>query len=359
MKQTASAMPVRTLGNTGIKIPILSMGVDRSDSQNVIRVAYESGIYHFDSAYLYQNGRNEEQLGKFFEGKPRESFCISTKGMFSYPLRDDFEDDLYKKLDISLKRLKIDCFDIYYIHDIRIPEKITDERVLHFLKRIKAEGKTRFIGFSSHDQNPEIIHAAVDAGIYEVGLVSYNFKMKNLKENDEAIERAAKAGMGIIAMKTMAGGVEDAEGNVKINGRACLKWIWQNRNITTVIPGLTNFEHLEESLAAARNPEITADEQNYLAMLREREMLYCQQCGQCKAQCPEKLPVPDLMRAYMYAYGYKHAQQSKETLLGLNLKPGVCSGCDVCKVTCPSGFDVAKKIAAITPVTQIPDAFLT
>ncbi|MDR0843866.1 MAG: aldo/keto reductase [Tannerella sp.] len=358
-KKTEAAMPVRTLGNTGIQLPILSMGVDRPDSQNVIRVAYESGIVHFDSAHIYQNGRNEEQLGRFFDGKPRNSFCVSTKGMFSYPLRDNFEEDLYEKLEISLKRLKIDSFDIYYTHDIRIPEKIKDERILRFLQKIKAEGKARFVGFSSHDQNPEIIHAAVDTGVYDVGLISYNFKMKNLKENDEAIERAAKAGMGLIAMKTMAGGTEDAEGKLQINGQACLKWIWQNKNITTVIPGLTNYTHLEECLAAALSPEITSDERNYLAALQDKEMLYCQQCGQCKSQCTKNLPVPDIMRAYMYAYGYKHAQQSKETLLSLNLKPDSCAGCDSCKVVCPSGFDVARKIAAVTPLMQAPDEFLT
>lgn len=353
-----STIPKRVLGKTGVELPILSMGVDRPDSQNVIRVAYQSGIFHFDSAHVYQNGRNEEQLGKFFEGKPRDSFFVSTKGMFSYPLRDNFEEDMYKKLEISLNRLKLDYVDIYYTHDIRIPEKIKDERILNFLKRIKEEGKARFIGFSSHDQNPDIIHAAVDTGVYDVGLISYNFRMKNLKENEEAIERAAKAGIGLVAMKTMAGGTEDADGKMIINGKACLKWVWQNKYITTVIPGLTNYEHLDQCVEAALEPQITSEELEYLADLEQQESLYCQQCGECKKQCPQNLPIPDIMRAYMYAYGYKHASQSKETLLGLDMKTDACSQCDTCQVTCPSGFDVAKKIAAIAPVMHMPDEFL-
>jgi predicted aldo/keto reductase-like oxidoreductase len=355
--KTAS-IPVRTLGKTGIRLPILSMGVDRPDSQNVLRIAYQSGIVHFDSAHIYQNGRNEEELGKFFEGKPRDRFCISTKGMFPYPLRDNFEEDTMRKLDISLKRLKLDYVDIYYTHDIRMPEKIKDERILNVLKRIKEEGKARFIGFSSHDQNPAIIHAATDTGIYDVGLISYNFKMKNLEANEEAIERAAKAGMGLIGMKTMAGGTEDAEGKIKINGQACLKWVWQNEYITSVIPGLTNYSHLDECLEAAMSPEITPDEQHYLAALRTKEMLYCQQCKQCIPQCPQRLPIPDIMRAYMYTYGYKQASRSKETLTTLPVEQDVCSACGACKVVCPSGFDVAKKIAAILPVRKMPDEFL-
>ncbi len=352
-------IPVRTLGKTGLKIPILSMGVDRPDSGSVIKAAFNAGVYHFDTAYIYQNGKNEEQLGNFFEGKQRDSFCVSSKGMFGYPLKDSFEKELNDKLDISLKRLKIDYVDIFYTHDIRITEKIKDERIIKAMQKIKAEGKARFIGFSSHDHNPDILNAAIDTGIYDVGLVCYNFKMNRLEEMDQAIERAVKAGMGIIAMKNMAGGTEDAEGKKKINAQACLKFVWKNKNITTVIPGFTTYDQLDECLAAAKNPNITSSEQEYLAALREKEMLYCQQCGKCQEQCPQKLPIPDIMRAYMYCYGYKHAQLSKDTLLGLNIQSNICAGCDTCRITdCPSGFDIAKKIAAIIPITQVPNEFL-
>ena len=93
---------MRPLGKTGVELPILSMGVDRPDSNNVLRAAFNSGIIHFDTAHRYQNGRNEEMIGNFFEGKPRSSCFIATKVMFDYPLRDDFEQDLLDKLAVSL-----------------------------------------------------------------------------------------------------------------------------------------------------------------------------------------------------------------------------------------------------------------
>lgn len=235
-------IPVRWLGNTGIELPVLSMRLDRPSNQNLLRRAYDAGIRYFDSAYSYQNGRNEEQLGRFFEGKRRDSFYVSTKGMFPYPLRGDFERVMLEKLDISLKRLKIDFLDIYYTHNIQLPEKITHERILRFLQKIKTEGKARFIGFSTDGQDPEIINAAVDSGIYDVGLINYNCRMKELKANEEAIERAVRAGMGIISMHS-------TEGESRSNDLAGLKWIWQNKNITTVIQGVTNYNDLEECLA--------------------------------------------------------------------------------------------------------------
>ena len=354
--------PLRTLGRTGMKLPILSMGVMRADNPNVVRAAYNSGITHFDTAHGYQNGRNEEMLGNFFKDKPRNSFTIATKGKFQYPLKDSFEQDFTALLDLSLKRLQMDHVEIFFTHALERREEITDERVVNLLKKFKADGKVKHLGFSTHALKPELIHAGVDAGVYDVILLSYNFKLNNLKETDEAIERGVKAGLGFIAMKTMTGAVEDAEGKKKINARACLKWAWKNENIATIIPGFSNFDELDECLAAAGSPALSPGEKDYLAMLCNKEMLFCQRCGKCGEECAEHLPIPELMRAYMYAYGYKYAGLSRETLLELNLPDAknLCRSCaGNCRVKCSSGFDVAAKIAAVTPVLTVPEALLS
>lgn len=352
-------IPKRVLGRTGIEVPILSMGVMRADNPNLLRAAYNTGLFHYDTAHGYQNGRNEEMVGTFFQGKPRDTYFIATKVGFGYPLSENFENDLEAKLDISLKRLKMDYVDVFYAHGFNGTDAIKDERVMRQLQKIKTSGKARFIGFSTHAHKPEQLDAAVEAGIYDVILLSYNFKLHNLKQTQEAIERAAKAGIGLVAMKTMTGGVEDAEGKKKINAQACLKWAWENPHITTIIPGFTNYDEFDECVEAVQNLGLSDDERTYLAELCNREMLFCQQCGVCKTQCPQQLPIPDIMRAYMYAYGYKQANLSKETLQELDLAQNACSDCDGCKVKCPSGFKVSHKIAAITPVMNVADEFLT
>ncbi|MDR1723657.1 MAG: aldo/keto reductase [Tannerella sp.] len=353
-------IPVRTLGRTGLQIPILSMGVMRADNPSVLRAAYNSGIKHFDTANGYQNGKNEEMVGTFFADKDRDSVIIATKVKFDYPLKDDFEKKFEEEVDTSLNRLKMKYVDIFYIHAISNVETLLDERVIAAAKKVKESGKARFIGLSTHANKPEQLDAAIEAGIYDVILISYNFKLNDLDKVNDAIERAAKAGIGIVAMKTLTGGVEGADGKKKINAGACLKWVWQNKNITTIIPGFTNYEQLDECIAAVNSPEINEEERKYLATLCNREMLYCQSCGKCLAQCPEHLPIPDLMRAYMYAYGYKYAQLSKETLSELQLPSNVCGSCKTgCKISCTSGFKVGEKIAAILPVMNVPDELLS
>jgi predicted aldo/keto reductase-like oxidoreductase len=348
----------RLLGKTGMEIPILSMGVMRADNPAVVRAAYNSGLTHFDTAHGYQNGKNEEMLGVFFKNKDRNTFTIATKGKPNLE-SNNFEHDYEELLNTSLRRLQMDYVDIFYAHAIGDTDIVNDLRLLKMLKKFKAEGKIKHIGFSTHANKPAQIDEAIATGIYEVCLVSYNFKLDILSELNMAIQRGVEAGMGFVAMKSMAGGVEDAEAKSKVNGAACLRWVWQNPNITTAIPGFTSFDLLDNCLEAAYSPKLGESDVKYLAGLKEKELLYCQNCENCVKQCSKHLPIPDIMRAYMYNYGYKYPSMSKDTLTELAVAGNACSGCEKCTVThCSSGFNVAAKIAAITPVVDVPSHFL-
>ena len=350
--------PTRKLGKTGLELPILSMGVMRADNPSVVRAAYNSGILHFDTANGYQNGKNEEMLGNFFKGKPRESLIIATKCKARYPFSDNFETEFTEMLETSLKRLQMDYVDIFYAHAFQTVGEVTDPRMIAILKKFKESGKVKFIGFSTHANKPEQIDAAIEAGIYDVILLSYNFKLKQLPETKEAIARGVKAGIGFVAMKTMTGGTADADGKKTIDAGACLKWAWENENITTAIPGFTNYDEFEQCMAAANDPKLNTKEQEYLASLSKEELMYCVNCEKCVDDCIEHLPIPDMMRAYMYNYGYKQPALSKDTLMELALADNMCTSCSTCSVNCTEGFDVQKKIASISKLAHVPNEFL-
>ena len=69
----------RTLGKTGMIIPVISFGVMRADNPNLCKAAYEKGIKLFDTANGYQNGNNETMLGNLLKNYPRNSFYLATK----------------------------------------------------------------------------------------------------------------------------------------------------------------------------------------------------------------------------------------------------------------------------------------
>ena len=353
-----TSVPTRVLGKTGLEIPILSMGVMRADNPAVVRAAYNSGLTHFDTAHGYQKGKNEEMLGEFFKDKDRSTFTVATKARLN-PNDEDFEARYEEMLNTSLQRLKMDYVDIFYFHAPDDLESLKNPRLTKILSKFKKEGKIKHIGFSTHANKPEQIDIAIGTGVYEVCLISYNFKLEILPELNKAIQRGVDVGMGFIAMKTMVGGIEDTEENKKINGAACLRWTWQNPNITTAIPGFTSFDLLDNCLEAAYSPDLKDGDKQYIAGLQSKELLYCQNCEKCMTQCVKHLPIPTIMRAYMYNYGYKHPSLSKETLMDLALSGKECSDCNSCVVDCPSGFKVSEKIALITPIINVPNHFLT
>jgi len=352
----AKKLPQRTLGKrTGIKVPILSMGVMNADNPSVVRAAYNAGITHFDTANGYQNGRNEEMLGEFFVDKPRDSFILATK-VGERP-SDEAAGRFLEKFETSMKRLKMSYVDILYVHS-PTAENVSYAPILEVLDKLKKDKRIKYIGLSTHSNEPGVIDAAVENGNYDVVLTSYNYNQKHHADLNPAIDRAVKAGLGIVAMKTMAGGFLDKEKTKKVNTSAALKWSLQNKNIHTAIPGFTSFDMLEESIEAAMNLKFSKNEKDYFAMTNHVDTLYCQGCDVCHEQCVKGLDIAPMMRAYMYNYGYKNTALAKSVIDELAITGNPCGDCDACSVKCTSGFQIAQKVQDISRLQYVPQDLL-
>jgi len=182
----------------------------------------------------------------------------------------------------------------------------------------------------------------------------------HVKEMDAAIEYAAKAGIGIIAMKTQAGVFWDKERQHQINMKAALKWALSNKNVHTAIPGFTTFDQMNLDLSVMEDLTLSPEEKEDLSLGNEMGLngLYCQQCGECESQCRKSLDIPTIMRSYMYAYGYKNFNTARETLLSAEKTHHFCQDCDTCSVTCSLGFNVKDRITDIARIKNIPSDFL-
>jgi hypothetical protein len=352
----------RTLGKTGIKVPVISMGAHHTDNPNLVRVALDSSIVMLDTAQAYQRGQNEEMIGQVLKGRPRDSYVIATKaglpnnqttGLYT---EEATEKAFLKKVDSSLKNLGLDYVDIYYHHNVWKRESALYEPILKALEKVKKEGKARFVGITTHMNEPEVIRAAVDSKFYDVILTSYNFQQKHYAEMRNAIAGASQAGLGVVGMKAIRGGSGQAP-TVK-NTAAALKWVLQDPNVATIVPGFTTFEEMNIDLTVMEDPSLTDSEKKDLQKEASLPGLYCQGCRQCLGQCPEHLPIPDLMRAYMYAHGYRNLTHAQDLVLSLNLPTRVCEDCSQCQVRCWIGFNVSGKIRDVVRLRDIPSAFI-
>ncbi len=350
----------RTLGKTGIKVPVISMGVMNTDNPNLVRVALDSGMVMLDTAQGYQRGQNEGMIGEVLKGRPRDSYVIATKarlpnnqttGLYT---EEATEEAFLQKADRSLKNLGLEYVDIYYHHNVWKRESALYEPILTALDKVKKAGKARFVGITTHMNEPEVIQAAVDSKFYDVILTSYNFRQKHRAEMRSSVARAAEAGIGIVGMKAIIG----SKRTLVKNPAAALKWVLQDPNVHTVVPGFTTFEQMNADLAVMQDPTLTDTEKKDLRQEASLPGLYCQGCRTCLGQCPEHLPIPDLMRAYMYTYGYRNLTHAQDLVLSLNLPARVCEDCSDCVVKCPSGFDVSGKIRDVARLRKIPTAFI-
>jgi predicted aldo/keto reductase-like oxidoreductase len=274
----------RTLGKTGMRVPVIGMGILSAGSPALIQAALDAGITHFDStAGQPQQMRNEEMLGEVLKGVPRESVVFGTKIHLSQDYKTGLytkeatEDEFLKKLDAALLRLKMDYVDIVYHHMVSRRESAFHAPAMKAMEKAKKAGKARFLGITTHNNVPEAVHAAVDSNFYEVVMAAYYHKQKDLGTVKDAIARAASAGMGVVAIKIIRG--SEAPGEKPVNPRASLKWVLQDSNVHATIPGFSNFEEMNEDLSIMEDMSLTEAEKNDLKKDASVTGLCCHGCG--------------------------------------------------------------------------------
>jgi predicted aldo/keto reductase-like oxidoreductase len=343
----------RPLGRTGITLPVVSMGVMRSDNPGLVRAALKSGMVHLDTAHGYQKGKNEEMLGAVLKEYPRESFVIATK----IPPAD--RDSYLQKLDLSLQRLQMSYVDILYLHGASSRNDVLNPEMLAVMKEIKAAGKARHVGLSTHKNEPEVIRAAIESGVYDVVLTSVNFRQDHYPDVKAAIAEAAAAGIGIVAMKTMAGAFFDKGRTEPINCKAALKWVLRDPNITTAIPGITSFDQLAENAGVNSDLTLSEEERTSLRLGELQGGLYCNGCERCVPTCARALPVPEYMRAYMYTHGYANGAMGRDLIAHLEMPADPCAGCDSCTARCVKGFTLRERIADVARLHAVPAELLS
>src|SRR6267154_2060676 len=159
-------MEFRTLGRSGLKVPVLSFGTgtfgggteffkawgasDVAEATRLVDICLDAGVNLFDTADVYSNGLSETILGKAVAGR-RDKILISTKATFKMgPGPNDLGSSrhhLIQACEASLKRLGTDYIDIYHPHGFDALTPV--EEVLSTLNRLIESGKVRYIACSN------------------------------------------------------------------------------------------------------------------------------------------------------------------------------------------------------------------
>jgi aryl-alcohol dehydrogenase-like predicted oxidoreductase len=170
----AASVPRVRFGRTGVMVPRVSLGTwayggentagaaevgwsghDDGQAMGALARAHALGITHWDTADVYGNGRSEELIGEMWaRGVPRDDIFLASKvGWYPGTYPHFYHPDLVQaQLDASLRRLKTDVIDVFYLHHCDFgPEDRHLEPALDVLRKAKRAGKIRFIGLSDWD----------------------------------------------------------------------------------------------------------------------------------------------------------------------------------------------------------------
>jgi aryl-alcohol dehydrogenase-like predicted oxidoreductase len=211
-------MQSRQLGLGPLKVSELSFGtwltvaggIAREQAIRCIHAAVDHGITLFDTANQYGAGEAERVLGEALRAYPRDCYMIATKLYFpvgSEPDRGLSAAQIEKQLDRSLRRLGVDCIDLYQCH--RWDAETPLEETLAALDRAVRAGKVRAIGFSEWTAE-QIEAAAKIAG--NCGLTAFSssqpqYSMLWRRPEAEVFAACARHGIGNLAFSPMAHGV--------------------------------------------------------------------------------------------------------------------------------------------------------
>jgi predicted aldo/keto reductase-like oxidoreductase len=398
----------RTLGRTGFKVSDIGFGGGSLTNANVLAAALDAGVNYIDTAEHYSRGGSERAVGEALQGRDRDALFITTKLNLKFG-PSTTKEDLRARFAKSLERMKTGRADCLMIHACEIGQ-VGFEPYHALIRELKAEGKVRFSGLSSHGSDyahhgpaagpmDEVFLAAAEDGRFDVGLFVYNFLKAEMGE--KILKACGAKGMGMTLMKTnpvkslateqrilksyeeraKAQGKDVPDSVIRLraftqdrqkrmeafmNARglagpdevrdAAIRYCLSHPGVHSVCPSLNAMEDVDAYVALSGTKAETGDPDLLAGYGDACGDLYCRHaCGVCEPACPSGVPINAVLRFLHYygAQGLKERARLEYAALGRR-DAAPCAGCaGPCFRACPHGVP-APGLLALAHATLAP-----
>ena len=338
--------------------------IDYEKAEKEVLLAIEKGVNYFDTAYIYPG--SEECLGRILdENKCRDRVYIATK-LPQYIIRSATAID--KTFNEELSRLRTEYIDYYLMHmftDYAEWEHLKALGIEGWIKRQKAEGRIRNIGFSYHGDT-EMFLRILDAYDWDFCQIQYNYLDEHTQAGKRGLQAAAGKGIPVIIMEPLRGGKlvnlpDKAKEELASGGKGYtpaelgLRWLWNQPEVTCVLSGMNSEDMVNENIRIASEAEpghFTKEDMEIVErikqIIREREKVGCTGCRYCMP-CPKGVDIPGNFYYYNLMYMEKKSSARLEFAqnMGLRKEPGFasqCIGCGKCEKHCPQQINIREKL---------------
>ena len=348
-------MEYRRLPHGEERLSVLGLGMggiqkcSDDEIEHVIRTAIEHGINFFD---LCAGGKNVyKPFGKAIaRQRDKVYFQLHFGAVYNdsgeYGWSRDF-DVIRDTFEWELKTLGTDYADFGFLHCIDEDEdfdELCSAGIFDYIKELKAAGKVRHIGFSSH--TPSVANRVLDTGIIDLMMFSIN-PAYDLEQGDEygigtVSERAAQfrrcetMGVGISVMKPFHGGQlldkNTSPFGVEMTRYQCIQYSLDRPGVLAVVPGVRNLDDLNALLGFANAPYSEKDYSiigQFTPAAAEGHCVYCNHCQ----PCPAGIDVGLVNKYYDLALAGDDMAANHYSKLSVNAD--ACIGCGHCDSRCP------------------------
>jgi hypothetical protein len=257
----STPLPRRKLGKSGPEVTMLGMGgMMGVFSPDFIDIAWSMGIRYFDTAHSYLNGKSEKILAEWIAKYPerrQEIFLVTKDNPRNSP------EELLGMIDKRLEACGTTYLDALYIHGIGGQGHLDWPKSDAFKKTaeaLKKSGKVKMVGFSCHDALlTDYLNAAAAGGFLDIIMLQFNPFYPKGGPLDLALDAAHKAGIGLVAMKTMRT-LKDVPKRLPeldklglTTHQAVLHSAWSDPRISSVVNMIDNVDQMQNSTGAARS----------------------------------------------------------------------------------------------------------
>ncbi|MDR3207281.1 MAG: aldo/keto reductase [Oscillospiraceae bacterium] len=354
---------VSRLGFGGMRMPEKDGQVDYPQTEAMIDYLLENGVTYYDTAWFYHGGQSEPFLRKaLVERHPRDSFTVATK----LPLGEcNTLADAERVFETQCKNLGVETIDFYLLHGIGAEgwAKAKALGLPDFLRRLKAEGKIRFAGFSFHDKN-ETLPPILDDNQWDFCQVQINYADWHQRGADTLYQALADREIPIIVMEPVRGG-----GLTRLypEMEAVLRGLDPEPSLASwALRFCATLPHVDVILSGMSSMEQCRDNVNtfsHFTSLKEAELeglrgiaqafdklplIPCTQCRYC-ADCPQGIDIAELFGKYNRFMQYQQGWGLHNYVLNTpeEHKATACVQCGYCESRCPQGIEIPKELVRV------------